>query len=320
MTRCAAMAIAARAGTAVRWGMRQKAPLSMRLVNRADRLAGALIVPGVNHVLPLVARAGHGRGHRLVRNITYCDVPSGPLRLDLYLPPGDGPHPVLAGFHGGAWTLGRKENIGHQAAAFARAGFLTAVVQYRLAPQHRWPACAEDVATALVWLRREAEGWGGDAGRVGVFGDSAGGHLSAWAAVAPAPVGLELPVVAAAVHWYGVFDFPRFAGVRYHRMPQIMRNLFGPDWTSSGQPEAASPIRHLTADRPVPPSLLHVGTFDPLLGQSRRYAEALAAAGHDARLLEYRGGVHGFANLWWQADARAAMRSSIEWFGRHLVR
>ena len=291
----------------------------MRLINRADRLAGPLLAPGVNVVLPMVARAGHGIGHRVLRNLVYKDAAGHPLRLDLYLPRHDGPHPVLVGFHGGAWTLGRKENIGHQAAAFARAGFLTAVVQYRLAPRHRWPACGDDVAAALAWLRREAPSFGGDAGRVGVFGDSAGGHLSAWAAVAPQPGGLELPTVAAAVHWYGVFDFPGFARVRYHRTPQIMRNLFGAEWASSPLPGQASPIRYVDAATQVPPTLLHVGTRDPLLGQSRRYAEALRTAGHHGRLVEYRGSVHGFANLWWQADARAAMRASIDWFGSHLV-
>ncbi len=299
--------------------MADAVPLSMRLINRADRLAGPLLAPGVNVVLPFVSRAGHGIGYRVLRNLVYKDTGDGPLRLDLYLPQRAGPHPVLAGFHGGAWTLGRKENIGHQAAAFARAGFLTAVVQYRLAPRHRWPACGEDAAAALAWLRREAGNFAGAAGQVGVFGDSAGGHLSAWAAVAPQSKGVELPAVAAAVHWYGVFDFARFSRVRYHRTPQIMRNLFGAQWASSELPEQASPIRYVGTQQRLPPTLLHVGTRDPLLGQSRRYAEALCEAGHQNRLVEYRGGVHGFANLWWQADARAAMRASIDWFGRHLM-
>lgn len=298
--------------------MPQATPLVMRVVNRADRLATPLIATGVNRLLPLVSRAGHGFGHRIVRDLVYAEVDGRALRLDLFLPPGAGPYPVLVGFHGGAWTLGRKENIGHQAAAFARAGFATALAEYRLAPRYRWPSCADDVSTALAWLRREGGRWDLATERVGVFGDSAGGHLSAWAAVGPRPDHLELPTIAAAVHWYGVFDFARFVRVAYHRTPQIMRNLFGPDWQNSGRLAEASPLHYLLTAPSVPPTLLFVGTLDPLLGQSRRYAAALAEAGHPHELRLYRGSVHGFANLWWQPDAWDAMRRATAWFSRHL--
>lgn len=302
--------------------MDPRIPPLFRVVNGVDRLATPVIVTGVNRVLPVVARVGQGRGWRCLRNLPYVDRDGLRLAADVYLPPSARPGdalPVVVGFHGGAWTLGRKENLAHQGAAFARAGLVAVLVQYRLAPRHPWPACGEDVADALAWVRSRAEAWGGDGRRVGVFGDSAGGHLSAWAAVLGRRQRDDLPEIAAATHWYGVFDFERFARVPYHRTPQIMRNLFGPDWQEAPELVSASPLRQLDPVAPPPPTLLLAGTRDPLLGQSRRYAEALDRRGVALDLVEYRGSVHGFANLWWQRDARDALRRSVDWFGRHLV-
>jgi len=287
----------------------------------ADYLAVRAIRFGINGVLPHVSRAGAVPvGVERLRGLAYD--PGAGLQLDLYRPTAPGPHPLLVGFHGGAWVLGRTENLTHAACYLARRGFAVALVQYRLAPRHPLPAPIEDGTRALAWLHARQRELVLDTGRVGVFGDSAGGHLSAALALglgAARCSASSLPTVAAAVHWYGVFDFARFARVSYRRTADIMRAVFGHGWMQDPARLAQwSPITHLDT-RPAPPTLLQVGTADPLLSQSRAYARALRAQGRPVQLEQYPGGVHGLINLWWQRDARRCLARTAAWFHQHLT-
>jgi acetyl esterase/lipase len=128
-------------------------------------------------------------------------------RLDLYLPEGDGPKPILLWVHGGGFLKGEKSSpdhpfnahVGHLA---ARAGFLGAVINYRLAPDHRWPSGGEDVGLAVDWLRENAAQHNGDPTRIILFGTSAGSvHIAGY---------LKLrrdPPVRAAVLLSGLYGF-----------------------------------------------------------------------------------------------------------------
>src|SRR5512139_413445 len=191
-------------------------------VANLERGMGPALYVTVNGVLPRVMHMALGDGFELVEDIVYHEADGRRLELDVIKPVGDGPFPVVIGIHGGAWMLGRKENIRHAGTYLARRGIMTVLINYRLAPRHPWPACAQDVEAAMRWVKANAWRYGGHGDRIGLFGDSAGGHLSAYGAVKIAGDPnrrSDLPEVGAAVHWYGVFDMKKFSRVPWRRTP-----------------------------------------------------------------------------------------------------
>src|SRR5215467_214830 len=124
------------------------------------------------------------------------------LRADIAVPKGAGPHPVMVYLHGGGWAFGSPTSFRKLGMQFAEAGYLTIVLEYRLAPEHPFPAALQDVMFAVTWARDNARRWNGDGARIPVGGDSAGGNLSLSALASS-----ELrAVLRAAVLFYGCFD------------------------------------------------------------------------------------------------------------------
>lgn len=176
-------------------------------------------------------------------------------KLDLYRPEGRR-LPVLVYIPGGGYVGGDKNSdgvfYGNLGVYFARHGYLTIVANYRLAPAHPWPAGAQDVAGAIAWAKKEAEGHGGDAGRLFLFGQSAGATHSASFLFDPqfhAPSGV------------GVTAAVLMSGGTYRLLPNPPPNVvayFGADAT---QYEARSPLTHV--GRSKVPLLLSVAEYDP---------------------------------------------------------
>ncbi len=104
---------------------------------------------------------------------------SGPLRADVYLPRGDGPFPGVLLIHGGGWRMGTRWTMSNYGNAAVRRGYVAVAIDYRLAPEHRFPAPLEDCRAAVRWMKRQAPQWNMDADRIGAWGYSAGGHLAA---------------------------------------------------------------------------------------------------------------------------------------------
>ncbi len=109
----------------------------------------------------------------------YVERDSGPLKADLFVPQGNGPFPAMIVVHGGAWATGTKEQLAGIAKAFAKLGYTTAAITYRLAPQQTFPAQIYDCQAAVRWLRANAEKYKVDPDRIGGYGYSAGGELVA---------------------------------------------------------------------------------------------------------------------------------------------
>ena len=210
------------------------------------------------------------------------------------------PHGVFLHIHGGGWTFGSPEQYDDGCIALAKAAGLVVVsVPYRLAPENPWPACAEDTEAAARWLMREAGPlFGSD--RLAIGGDSAGGHLAAVTLLRLKATGDAGAFRAAALN-YGCFDLrmtPSMA--RWGAAPLVLStpvvewfvdNLTGGDRALC----AMSALSPLLADLSgLPPTLLQVGTLDPLLDDSVLMAGALTAAGVATDLRIYPGGVHGF--------------------------
>ncbi len=129
---------------------------------------------------------------RVVLDVPYVVDGDPAQRLDVRIPAGEGPFPVVILVHGGGWSSGDKSgaerprsgaDITPWFAPLSEAGFLAVSINYRLAPVHRWPACLDDTRTAVRWVREHVAEYGGDPGRLAIMGHSAGGHLALYAAI-----------------------------------------------------------------------------------------------------------------------------------------
>ena len=230
--------------------------------------------------------------------------PAGDIPARVYDPaPGGAPRPVLAYFHGGGWVQGDLETHHGLCARLAQlAGVLVVAIDYRLAPEHKFPAAVDDCLAAYRWLRAHAGDLGGDPARVAVGGDSAGGNLSA--VVSQLAPGTGAPVPTCQVLIYPATDFaldttshsefedghviPRDRVLWY--MQQYLRG------EADRSDLRASPLR--TAElKGQPPALVVTAGFDPLRDEGHAYAERLRAAGVDVVYREYTGQIHAFVSL-----------------------
>jgi acetyl esterase/lipase len=246
------------------------------------------------------------RGVKGLADVTYSVLPGfRPLILDLYIPSASASQPLVLFIHGGGWVGGNTRHSGALAdfpaalAALAAEGFVVASVEYRLAGEAPFPAALQDVRAALRYLKDNAANYRIDAGKVAVWGGSAGGQLAALAATscgdqtldpAPAPAGSEC--VQGAVVWYGVFDFA----------PLAARGAGGPDSRFLGCSEGAcdaaarkaSPIAYV--DSRDPPFLLIHGEADKTVdvAQSRAMQVSLQKAGVDVEAIYIPNVDHSF--------------------------
>lgn len=158
-------------------------------------------------------------GVKAFRDVTYQQLPGyRPQALDIYVPAGKGPHPLVLYIHGGGWMAGHTRHSGAFSdwpkvlAALAAEGFTVASLEYRLSAEARFPAQLQDANAALRFLRGHAARYGIDPARVALWGGSAGGHLTALTALTCRDTGLDPAAgndacVQGAVTWYGVYDF-----------------------------------------------------------------------------------------------------------------
>jgi acetyl esterase/lipase len=115
----------------------------------------------------------------VLRNRVYVERDSGPLAADIYRPQGAGPFPGILVVHGGAWRIGARADLAAIAKGLAQRGYVAVAIDYRLAPQYKFPAQIHDCQAAVRWMRNNAKELKIDPIRIGGFGYSAGGHLVA---------------------------------------------------------------------------------------------------------------------------------------------
>jgi alpha-L-fucosidase 2 len=208
----------------------------------------------------------------LHRNVEYGQAGDEKFLLDISQPPGEGPFPVAIYVHGGGWTGGDKANPDDAPVMdlLTEAGFAWFSINYRLAPKHRWPACINDVQTAIRWVKVNAPRYQGNPARIALIGYSAGGHLACFAAT----VVDDSVRVQAVVGFAPLTDFVQELPKRGNILGRAQRGLLNrpqeltPE--SLGMLKALSPVNHL---RPgLPPFLLLHGDKD----QSVPYEQSLA--------------------------------------------
>lgn len=115
--------------------------------------------------------------YEMKEKIVYSTVGDRELLLDAFVPNTDGPHPAVLIVHGGAWRGGNRRQLRAYAQSLSSRGFACFAIDYRLAPQHKFPAQIDDCRSAVKWIRANAEEYKVDPSRLGAIGYSAGGHL-----------------------------------------------------------------------------------------------------------------------------------------------
>jgi len=212
--------------------------------------------------------------------------------LDLYVPPGEGPFPLIIWIHGGGWHSCDKST--DAAPQFLEAGFALASVDYRLTSSGApFPAQIEDCFSALDWLRRNGAKYKLDTQRIGLLGHSAGAHLAALI-VTTAGTGLfsdiASPPVQAAVLWSGPFDLGRERGhwpsdtFVWNPEDPFCKTFFPSGTYDDAFARSASPASYIRAG--LPPMLLVHGGKDGMVppGQALAFAEALRGRGVNAQI------------------------------------
>ena len=230
--------------------------------------------------------------------------PAGDIPARLYAPRvGGAPLPAVAYFHGGGWVQGDLETHHGLCARLAlHGGVLVVAVDYRLAPEHKFPAAVDDCLAAYRWLRARGRDVGADPARVAVAGDSAGGNLSAVVSQLTATGDTPVPTCQALI--YPAVDFSLDTDshrelVEGHVIPRD-RILFYTNHylrTEADKTDLrAAPLRAPSLAG-QPPTLIVTAGFDPLRDEGRAYAERLRAAGVDVTYREYPGQIHAFVSL-----------------------
>lgn len=225
--------------------------------------------------------------------------PGGDISIRIYQPQGDGPFGILVYFHGGGWVIGDLDTADAVCREIATlAEVIVVSVDYRLAPEHVYPAAVQDSYAALQWVNDNLETLQGN-GKIGVGGESAGGNLAA--VVAQQSRDRGGPPIAFQCLLYPVTDAemsrPSYSenGSGYLLETTTMEwfwDTYCPDLEQRLNADA-SPLRAKNlAD--LPPALVVTAEFDPLRDEGNAYAHALQAAGNSATLMCCEGLVHDF--------------------------
>ncbi len=230
--------------------------------------------------------------------------PLGPIALRLYRPAGlASPAPTLVYFHGGGWVIGDLDTHDVLCRELAADGRCVVVsVDYRMGPEHRFPAAPDDCLAATRWLQAQAGALGLDPTRFAVGGDSAGGNLAAVVSLAWRDAGEAVPLKFQLLI-YPATDMRATAPshtsngqgyvltsdtIAYFQGHYLGRDQLA-DWRAS--PLLAASLANL------PPALVLTAGFDPLRDEGRQYADALSKAGSTAQYVCFERQIHGFITM-----------------------
>jgi acetyl esterase len=230
--------------------------------------------------------------------------PGGDLPLRIYAIEHGGLRPALVYFHGGGFVFGNLDTHDAVCRAIAKeSGAVVIAVDYRLAPEHKFPAAVDDAHAATVWVATNAERLGIDAHRIAVGGDSAGGNLATVIAMRCRDAGG--PALSAQILLYPVTDSSSLETESHREFGEdyfLTRGAM--DWFTGHYLASADQKRHpevsplLAPNRSgLPPALVITAEFDPLRDEGEAYAQRLQQAGVPVTLTRYPGMIHGFVSM-----------------------
>ena len=226
--------------------------------------------------------------------------PAGDIPVRLYYPSEQTPLPVLVWYHGGGWVLGTLDQSDHVCRELANtAGCIVASVDYRLAPEHKFPACADDCEAAYYWALDNAASFGGDPRRVAVGGDSAGGNLAAVVSLRAKEAARVLPTFQVLVYPVTDSDFTRSSYAENgdaYLLTEVAMRWFWDQYVNSPSelvhPHAA--VLRANDLSGLPSALVITAEFDPLRDEGEAFGERLRQASVPVTVTRYDGMIHGF--------------------------
>jgi acetyl esterase len=264
------------------------------------------------------------------KDVEYAHPGGKPLLVDLHVPEGPGPFPAAILIHGGGFDEGsRSTNVRPLFAVLADAGFAWFSIDYRMAPEFRFPQASEDVRSAIQWLKANAAAYRVDVSKIALIGESAGGFLVNYAGTHETP-GTR---VAAVVDFYGPVDYGKLAALRRDHperfnMTSINRHaangggihFFGAeqlDQAGLAKLRALAPIAAVHAG--MAPFLCIHGTRDDqvVYEQSPAMCEAMRRVGAGCELITIEGGGHGMSG-WNNPDMQHWKPEMIAWLKKTL--
>ena len=239
----------------------------------------------------------------------WIDGVEGKILIRIYTPHEPAPGellPILVFYHGGGFVIGSLDSYDNLCRAIAnRTDCIVVSVDYRLAPEHKFPAAVDDALEAYQWVIDHAGELDGDAGRMAIGGDSAGGNITAVTAIGIRDEGYMAPLLQILI--YPVAGGAPETPSHYEFAEGLLLTRASILWFYDqylDRPEDATDPRFapLLADdlSDLPPALVIVAGHDPLRDEGIAYADRLGQAGVEAELVNYEGMVHGFLSL---ADA-----------------
>lgn len=276
----------------------------LKIIHAPDRPAWDTLSPEGARASYMAGRAATAPEPMPVAEVRDLSIPGphGPIPLRLYRPaaaPASG-SPALAFFHGGGWVLGNLESHDGVCRHLAeRAGCVVLAVDYRLAPEHKFPASLDDAFAATRWLSAGAAGLGVDPARIAVGGDSAGGNLAAAVCLLAREAGG--PAIAFQLLLYPATDFAMDtpshghfgeghlltrASMAWFRDHYLNHAGEAADWR-------ASPLRAVSVEG-LPPAYVLTASHDPLRDEGEAYARRLLEAGIPVTSWRAQGLIHGF--------------------------
>jgi acetyl esterase len=253
--------------------------------------------------------------------------PGGPLAIRVYTPPGIGPFPLILCFHGGGWVAGNLDSYDAGARNLcAGVPAVTVSLDYRLAPEHQFPAATEDCLAALRWVAAHASELGATAARIAVAGDSSGGNLAAVTALrardegGPRLAGQLLVYPVTAHHTRGTRSYSENAE-GYLLTREVMEFFWATYLVASTQVRNPHVAPLEAPDlRGLPPAMVITAEFDPLRDEGEEYGRRLQQAGVPTVVSRYEGMIHGFFSLTGILDkADAALDEACVWLRRVLA-
>ncbi len=229
--------------------------------------------------------------------------PGGEIPLWIYTPFGAGPFPLLVYFHGGGWVVGDLPMVDSICRTLANAaGCVVVSVDYRLAPEHKFPAGLEDAYTATKWVAENAALLNGDRRLIAVAGESAGGNLAAGVTLMARDRGefaliYQLLIYPATQYQSHTASFHQY-GENYFLTADSINwfwHHYLPSPTEGKNPYASPLLAENLAN--LPPGLIVTAEFDPLRDEGEIYGDRLREAGVEIKTIRYDGTIHGFINF-----------------------
>ena len=247
-------------------------------------------------------------------------------KLDIIVPKGDGPFPVLIYIHGGGWLGGDKYHYTRIVKQLSQGGTLVFNVNYPLAPDCRFPSQFQNISLAIGWILKNAEKYGGDVNKIFLAGDSAGAHLSSWyAAAACKPElfektgvknSLPLKSIKGLLLFFGVYDLETACNTEFFGMRTAVEGFIGLERDNYREiVDLSSPLRHISEN--YPPVFLCCGEVDKLYPQSVDFRKVLESKNVPLKPLlldkdTYPRAFHAFLYRYYRKCAKVTIKEALD--------